>query len=226
MSPPGRAFPLASYLMGPFPGSYDPVTSYHHCLIFVVFFFFCPSFALFHLIFERYRNTKGMSGPWEKTSVLSVVHTTPSPQFLAQSPFWENIHCLTERKGKGIEIKRREEYRWGREEGAEGTGLPGIHREVWRDRNWSLGGGHCGIAEQPWSKPGVYKDYVLSLAGGSIVETGVTDARIRPALKPWSPEAHYLSWGPSRPLFSTDKVTAFKVGYLTAWLLCPVCWKP
>lgn len=48
-------------------------------------------------------------------------------------------------------------------------------------------GGHCGIAEQPWSKPGVYRDYVLSLAGGRTVEAGVTNARIRPALKPGSP---------------------------------------
>lgn len=50
-----------------------------------------------------------------------------------------------------------------------------------------MGGGHCGIAEQSWSKPGVYRDCVLSLAGGRIVEAEVTNARIRPALKPRSP---------------------------------------
>lgn len=180
-----KSLPLASYLMGPFPGSHDPVTSSHHCLI-LSLFTFVPR-LLFRLDFERYTNTKGVPGPWEKTSVLSVVHATPPPQFLTQRPLWESICCSTERKGKEIEIRGREGCRWGRKEGAEGTSLPGIHRAAWKDRNWSLGGGHCGIAEQSWSKLSIYRDYVLSLAGGRIVEAGVTNARTRPALKPKSP---------------------------------------
>lgn len=45
-----------------------------------------------------------------------------------------------------------------------------------------MGAGQCGIAEQPWNKPGVYRDYVLPLTGGGTVEAGGTNARLRPAV--------------------------------------------